>query len=184
MNHQPYEEWLLREPDHLKDQLSAQEYTDFQLHLEECKSCQSLSVAWRETENELRTAPIISPEPGFTNRWLVRLEQKRRQSRKQQTAVMLIVTIASALLLLSLLTFTVLPWINNPNVFIWSYLYRFTKVYSYFNTIGNIAGILFSATARLIPISWLIFMVGIICELGVLWIVFYRILIFQRRIVQ
>ena len=184
MNHQPYEDWLFYEPHHLEDQLTAQEYSDYQSHLEDCQSCRSLSVALREAENELRAAPIISPEPGFSHRWLGMLERNREQSQKKQTTLLLLVTISGAAVLLGLLTYTMWPWISNPNVFIWTYLYRFTKMYSYVNVIQDITGVLFNATTSLVPISWWIFMVGIICELGVLWIVFYRLISIPRRITQ
>ena len=52
MNHQPYEDWLFYEPHHLEDQLTAQEYSDYQSHLEDCPSCRSLSVALREAVNK------------------------------------------------------------------------------------------------------------------------------------
>jgi len=184
MNHQPYEDWLLYEPHHLEEELTAQEYSELQVHLEDCSSCRLLSVALREAENELRAAPIISPEPGFSHRWLKRLERNRRQAHKKQTLILLLVTISAAVMLLGLLTFTVWPWISNPNVFIWTYLYRLTKMYSYVNVVQDIAGVLINAAARLVPITWWIFMVGMICELGVLWIVFYRLISFPRRITQ
>ena len=184
MNHKPFEDWLFHEPHYLEDQLTAQEYSDYQNHLEHCASCRSLSVALREAENELRAAPIISPEPGFSHRWLDNLERNRRQTHKKQTTLLLLVTISGAAIFLGLFTYTVWPWISNPNVFIWTYLYRFTKMYSYVNVIQDMAGILFNTTTHLVPISWWIFFVGIICELGVLWIVFYRLISFPRRIAQ
>jgi predicted anti-sigma-YlaC factor YlaD len=184
MNHQPYEDWLFHEPHYLEEELTAKEYSELQLHLADCTSCRLLADALRMAENELRAAPIISPEPGFTHRWLEKVERNRRQAHKKQSMIFLLVTISAAVMLLGLLSFTVWPWISNPNVVIWTYLYRFTKIYSYINTVQDIFGVLISSTARLVPITWWILLVGIICELGVLWIVFYRLITFPRRITQ
>ena len=184
MNHQPYEDWLFIDPDSLEDQLTAQEIADFQDHLEGCASCSALSFALVEAENELRSAPLISPAAGFSQRWLEKLNQKRRQSEKKQTTLLLAVTFSAAAVVLGFLIYSMWPLINNPNVYLWTYLYRFTKVYSYFNDIQNIFGVLFNTTTSLVPISWWILMVGIVCELGVLWIVFYRLISIPRRITQ
>lgn len=184
MNHQPYEDWVFYENDLLKDEVSDREYGEFQNHLKNCPHCQSLSAAWRELENEIKISPQVSPEPGFTRRWMVRLEHNCKQTQRLQTIATLLVTTTGALVFLGLLVFTFLPWLANPNVYIYSFLYRFTKIYSYLNVAQEIAGVLFNTTTSLIPVSWWILLVGLVCELGVLWFVFYRILTFPRRIFQ
>ena len=184
MNHQPYEDWLLSEPTHLEEQLTSIEYSELQTHLQECSSCRLLSFALMQADDELRAAPMLSPEPGFTHRWLEKLEINRAQAHKNQTIFVLLAAVVAALILLGSFTYTMWPWISNPNVILWKYLYHFTKRYSYFNVFQNIVGVLLNTTTSLIPMSWWIFMTGLICELGVLWIVFYRLISTPRRITQ
>ena len=63
MNHKLYEEWLFTylESDDLEDEQSAL----LQDHLKNCESCQELAKSWRELDQQLFHASLVSPRNRF-----------------------------------------------------------------------------------------------------------------------
>ncbi len=96
MNHQPFEEWLLSD-----ESLSPEEEQALQAHLETCEECPQLSTAWQEVRAEIQRMPEVSPAPGFSQRWQVRLEAERiRQQRRLTWLLMSICGIGAVALAL------------------------------------------------------------------------------------
>lgn len=75
MNHRPFEDWLL--DDH---HLDPQQQRDLQNHLRDCVSCSAIA----ESNLALRGTRMLSPQPGFTDRFAVRLARRRREQRWRQ----------------------------------------------------------------------------------------------------
>ena len=182
MNHQPYEEWLFYDPESPDEKLSNDDILKLEEHLEVCPSCRLLKNTWNEVEVELNLAPQISPEPGFTARWLRRLDKVNEyQNRKQAVSVFLFTLIGISVLLVILIAL-LWPFISSPNVLFWSFYDRFINAYSLGYIVLTSITALFSTSIKFVPISLWIFLVGIIFELGVIWLVSYRLLTLPRRI--
>jgi hypothetical protein len=87
-------------------------------------------------------------------------------------------------LLLGILLFLVWPWMRSPNVFLWTGLYRLFTLYAYADAARDFISTLFQTAAGVVPLTWLVIFVGLLSELGVLWIVSYRVLTNPRRITR
>ncbi len=73
MNHQPFETWILDE-----ERLSTEDEVALKLHLKTCPDCQILQENWKLIRNEIQQIAPISPKPGFTDRWLMSLPERRK----------------------------------------------------------------------------------------------------------
>ena len=80
MGHQPFETWLLDE-----GELNGEQRRELAAHLTICPECLELQRRLTATSVLLRTAQIISPAPGFTQRWKENLAQRRELEYRQQT---------------------------------------------------------------------------------------------------
>jgi predicted anti-sigma-YlaC factor YlaD len=182
MNHQIYEEWLFYDPDNPNEQLSDQEKTQLLKHIEGCPSCRLLLNSWNEVKVTLDSTPQKSPEPGFTGRWLERLDTlNQKENRRQALRVFLYALIGTSIILIALATL-LWPVISSPNIVFWSVYDRFINLYSLFYIVLTSITTLFNTSMKFIPVSFWIFMIGIVFELGVIWIVSYRALTHPRRI--
>ncbi len=85
MNHRPFEDWLL---DDLP--LDPQQQRDLQSHLRDCVSCSAIA----DSNLALRGTRLMSPQPGFTSRFGVRLARRRTEQRWRQVigTVLLVLT--------------------------------------------------------------------------------------------
>jgi cation transport ATPase len=176
MNHQPFRDWLLSD-----EQLSEREQQALQSHLSTCEACSQIESAWKEIELEIKRSPQVTPAPGFTDRWQANLSayQVRRQSRGGWFTISATSVIVTAL-------FGVMAWqvwlmLQSPQAFLDVWLNRMVSVISLF----FVAETFFSSSIRfltLYTILGMVFLVGLISFMSVLWLAAYRKLSFARRV--
>lgn len=75
MNHQPFESWLLSE-----QSLSREEKQTLQVHMQECSHCTALA----EVNLALKSAKMVAPAVGFTQRFTARLEAQHAVERRNR----------------------------------------------------------------------------------------------------
>jgi hypothetical protein len=186
MSHQPYELLLFKE-----QPLLPQELEQLNQHLATCESCRSLSRAWKTVERHLDHPVIIAPAEGFAARWRQRLEAERKLTHTRQNMVFLgLSTIAIVFLSLGILV-VVFPLLQSPNLLFWTYVERLLSfalvidilkdlTISFYITIGQ----QFSgnpAWIALLPLG-IIFVIGLVFEVIVLWYISLRWITRPRRV--
>jgi anti-sigma factor RsiW len=82
----------------MDDQLAQQEVQQLEAHAAACSSCRTALDALRRMDRLLTSAPMMSPPPGFTNRFQAKMVTRQRRSRTWAG----IITLMLATLLLSL----------------------------------------------------------------------------------
>ncbi len=176
MKHQVFEEWLFTE-----DPLSPQEQEALQDHLRECESCSLLSTAWHSVEMELQQAEFVLPVAGFTSRWQARLEADLKREQRKQSLAILGFSMAGAALLLGSLLVVLWPVLQSPQVFFWTWVYRLMSYYETLGTIQEFTSVVLQTMFGIIPPIWWVIFMGILSELGVLWVVSLRWLTNPQR---
>ena len=185
MNHQTFEEWLFISNDEVEDKLDSHQIEQLDKHLRSCSSCQQLADAWNKVENQLRASPIIAPATGFTNRWQERLEVDRLKRHERQTLGVLICGAVMIIILLMLLVFVAAPWMQSPHTLLFPIIYRLFTLANYTKAVSQFLLDVFHSISATIPsLTWWLLMVGLSCELGVLWIVSYQFFTTPRRILR
>lgn len=177
MNHQKYQDLLFSD-----QELSHQESVALQEHLQKCDSCYEFAVAWGEVENQLREAPMIAPQPLFTERWQATMEKEIVRNTRKQNRVMLGITWgAAALFLMALLVFG-WPLLHSPKVLILAYLYQFIGTLSVVNVVWEVGSAFLQGILNGVSPIWLVVLASMVIELFVLWVVSIRYLSKPRRV--
>ena len=184
MNHQPYTDWLFTGDMAGEDVLSPRQKAELQEHLQSCTPCRSMSDAWQMTERHLRGQDLTEPRSGFISRWEARLETDRKRAHRRQSGAMLAVCTGGAAVILIVLAILTWPWLRSPGLLLWTWIYHLFTIYSFVELARDIFGNLLRTATIAVPITWLIVLVGLISELGVLWIVSFRLLTNPRRIIR
>jgi len=71
MKHLPYENWILDEP-----KLNPEENSTLLHHLAICDQCSQLKKGWEASKALLTKATLVTPTPGFSARWQIKVIQK------------------------------------------------------------------------------------------------------------
>jgi hypothetical protein len=184
MDHQVYEDWLFIDLDKTEKTLTPEQEASLQEHLETCESCRLLAAAWQEMESQLSIASMLAPESGFAQRWQTRLEADLERLHRKQSVTVLAFSVGGAILLFASLGLLALPALLNPDLVIWTWLYRVFNLVSYVFDFQEIFSALFRTATGIIPSGLWVILIGLLSELGVLWVVSYRLLTNPRRISQ
>jgi hypothetical protein len=176
MNHLPYKEWLLSE-----ERLSNEQAQALKEHLRQCETCRQIEPAWTDVQVLFHKAPAAEPLFGFSGRWQSRLE--KHKLRKQRRLAWIIMGGFSGIAAILLILFGSQLWemVNAPGNIILLWVSRLTGILSIYWAIQNF----FNGLAVYIPsIPWLfmIFGIGMVSFLSVLWLAAYRKLTLVRRL--
>lgn len=93
MGHQPFEEWIFED----KNKTQQQEILLNQ-HLAQCPSCSSMQESWKAVEREFQNAAMVSPLPGFMDRWQSTFVNKKAIEHQMQ-AIKSFIGISCAILI-------------------------------------------------------------------------------------
>ena len=96
MNHRPFEDWLLDD-----QPLSPQQKSDLQAHIRSCTACAAIA----ESNLALHSTRLVQPAGGFTDRFRVRLEKRRREQTWRQVAGTLVLVLGG---------FGLVYWLASP----------------------------------------------------------------------
>jgi hypothetical protein len=99
MSHQPYEAWILDQAT-----LSTEERRTLQAHIDGCQQCTRLQHRWQLVNQELRTRRMVSPAPGFSQRWQATLAERKAQEQRKQAWKIAGLLMGTALLILLFMT--------------------------------------------------------------------------------
>ncbi len=158
MDHKPYESWLVADEALLPDQkLSLQE------HLETCEACSQLQSSWKEVEGIFEEKLFLYPQPGFTERWQLRLaDELNLESEKEQlrsTWMFLAATTGTAFMVLVVLSIRFLSTIQNPTETFISGMTLVAGLLNLTETIQKAIFPLFEVVILSVPTLWWLFLV-------------------------
>ena len=96
MKHQQYETWIL-----MGTKLNQEQQRELQSHLKGCSVCLSLHKAVHQINHLFNTSPVLEPSPGFSTRWVTKIEKAENRKNQLILGVTLFVISVATLLLLS-----------------------------------------------------------------------------------
>ena len=149
MNHRPFEDWLLDD-----QPLNPTQKRELDGHLRGCKVCSALA----ESNLALRSARLVSPAPGFANRWQTRLVVARRAQRRRTLFGILSFSLGGLLLLAFLIGPTLAGLIGSPAEWISSMVHALLFIYTTTLAVAEAGSVLFRVLPGFVPpFLWLVF---------------------------
>ena len=132
-----------------------------------------LETAWQQVENTFRTAGDVQPLPGFTSRWMARLELERQREERMQAAALIVGNIVIAFGFLILIGLQFVPSVSSGGLLnLWvELLSRF--VISVRMATG-VLGTFFRTIPGLVPTSWLVTGFTLLAIIVAVWISMVR----------
>ena len=163
MDHRPFEDWLLNNPT-----LDTDENRQLNAHLQVCSSCRALA----EVNLALKTTRMVEPATGFTGRFQVRLEQRKKALQRRNFWGFLILTL-SVLVGLVWVSWPVLGLlVHSPVDMLASWLSSLLSIYTVVQAMAHAGALLVKVVPSFIPgyIWAAVLFAG--CAWSLLWVFF------------
>ena len=109
MNHQPFEEWLLNDKP-----ITQEQKRELDMHVRTCAYCAALA----ETGIALKSVKKASPQPGFTNRFQVRLAERKIAEQRRRLWGAALFTVGGLVLLMWLVSPYLFDFLSAPATWI------------------------------------------------------------------
>jgi hypothetical protein len=179
MDHKPYESWLVADEPLLPEQaLSLQE------HLDSCEACRQLQKSWDEVEGIFEERIFILPQPGFTERWQMKLAAELKiETEKQQvrsTWMFLAATTGAAFMVLVIMAIRFFSSLQNSTEVFISSMTFFAGVLNLTATIQKAILPIFEVLLISVPTPWWLLFVAVTSML-VLVLAFSTLRILKTR---
>lgn len=133
-----------------------------------------LEIAWGEVENSFRSSGMVAPLPGFTNRWMERLEQERVKEERRQAWALVLTNLIIAIGFIILIGIQYVPSISGGGGLVALMVEITSRLILLLRMTGGLVSTLLRTLPGLVPVSW---WVGGSAVLGfgvVLWVSMVR----------
>ncbi len=160
MNHRPFEDWLLDD-----QPLTPQQERELQAHVRSCNSCAAIA----ESNLALHAARMTEPKTGFTERFQLRLEKRRREQRWRQVIGTIVLVIGGLSLVFWLAGPFLLEVFRSPAAWITAGIGYLLFILTSLQVVAEATAILLRVLPGFIsPSGWMALILGI-AGLGSLW---------------
>jgi hypothetical protein len=132
-----------------------------------------LETAWMEVENTFRAAGEVAPLPGFTSRWMERLELARQREEKLQATALIITNLVIAFGFIILIGMQFVPSVSSGGLLnLWIDL--ISRMVISVKMVSGVLGTFFRTIPALVPTSWLVSGFTLMGIVVVLWVSMVR----------
>ncbi len=164
MEHQPFERWIFE-----AETLSDEQASALRDHLQGCGRCRAIADAWHAVEQEIVLAPMISPAPGFTQRWKARRSERRRIAEQRQFAALGVTVLFGILVVAGLLLMRFVMLYQSSNVDLLTWIGEIVKIVEHLNLVRQIWGAVFSSMLSTVPLVYRVALPMVLAGLSALW---------------
>lgn len=165
MDHRQYEAWLLSD-----EPLTGNQSQNLITHLSTCEACSALDIAWREVSDRFESSSMVTPAPGFVNRWEVRLEADLAKRHRRQSWMIIGLNGFMAGILFILLAAQIFPILQSPSSMIIQATQSFGDLVSFVNVVEKVFTSLIRVLPGIIPATWWMALLASFGGLLALWI--------------
>ena len=166
MKHQQYETWIL-----LGTELDLEQHRELQVHLKQCSQCQSLYQATHQIAHLFKTSPVPGPNPGFSARWMTRIEKVENKNSRLILGITLSVISIATLLLLSSVGLQIRAGMEYFPQLMLEMITLATKWIIFLNQLRDIVSPLFRVSMKFISPIWLITLGFSLSGITVAWMI-------------
>ena len=132
-----------------------------------------LELAWGKVENSFRNAGMIDPLPGFTNRWMARLEVARQKEERKQAWTLILANLVIAVGFVILIGIQYVPSVSSGGLV--SVLVEIvSRVVLFVRMVIGLVGALLRTLPGLVPASWWVSGIGMVGLAVALWVSMVR----------
>jgi hypothetical protein len=160
MNHQPFEDWLLNDKP-----ITHEQKRELEIHVRTCAYCAALS----ETGIALKSVKKASPQTGFTNRFQVRLAERKLAEQRKRLWGSVLFTLGGLALLMWMISPYLLAFASAPATFIAALVQWGVFIVTTIEAVAQAGSVLLRIVPDFLsPFAWMV-LISAIAGIGLLW---------------
>jgi hypothetical protein len=160
MNHQPFEDWLLNDMP-----ITHEQKRELDLHVRTCAYCGALA----ETGIALKLVKKAAPQPGFSNRFQMRMAARKLAERRRRAWGAVLFTAGGLALLMWLVSPYLATFLSAPATWISALVEWVVFIITTIQALAQAGSVLLQvAPAFLSPFAWMI-LVSAFAGISLLW---------------
>lgn len=113
-----------------------------------------VETAWGEVESTFRSSGMVAPLPGFTDRWMKRLELARQKEERKQAWVLILTNLVIAFGFLLLIGMGFLPSISSQGGVVNLWVGLVSRAIIFVKMAGGLASTMLRTLPGVVPTSW------------------------------
>ncbi len=165
MNHEPFETWILSQRE---ENLTLQQQTDLQGHLDECPRCQQLDTNWANVESLLVCTPMVSAPLGFAQRAQEGLVKRRQREHQLQTRRFLLFTFVFLAVTSVALTAGMILFLSPLEILV-SAMQIVARCALFLQQVENVLRIAVNALPPIVPLTFIAVILSTFSILSFIW---------------
>lgn len=131
-------------------------------------------MAWGEVENVFHAAGMTAPLPGFSDRFLKRLELQRQREERKQALALILTNLVIALGFIILIGVGFLPSLGNQGGPVNLWVGMVSRIIIGFKMVGGLATTMLRTLPGVVPSSWWVTAIGLLGIVVALWVSIVR----------
>jgi hypothetical protein len=133
-----------------------------------------LEMAWGEVESSFRSAGMATPLPGFTSRWMERLEKERVKEERRQAWALVLTNMVIAVGFIILIGIQYIPSLSTGGGPVALWVEIVSRVVLLLRMAVGLVSTLLRTLPGLVPVSWWISGTAVMGFVVVLWVSMVR----------
>ncbi len=133
-----------------------------------------VETAWGEVETTFRSSGMVAPLPGFTNRWMQRLELARQKEERKQAWVLILTNLVIAFGFILLIGLGFLPSISGQGGVVNLWVGLVSRAVIFIKMTGGLASTMLRTLPGVVPNSWWIAGFTLLGIMVALWVSMVR----------
>ena len=133
-----------------------------------------LEMAWGEVENTFRHSGMVAPLPGFTGRWMARLEMQRQKEERRQAWALVVTNMVIAVGFVILIGIQYVPSVSSGGGIVALWVEMLSRVVLFFRMVSGLINTLLRTIPSLVPTSWWVSGTGVLGLAVVFWVSMVR----------
>lgn len=127
-------------------------------HTASCSRCRALIQAQKEISRLFSSSPAPHPQPGFTERWISRVEAKERSQKAHIVSITLAIILVSFLFMFSTISVQIPSLIHRLPQLLFDFIGKIVNWFLFMGQLKNIFTPLIRVGTKLIPPTWYLIM--------------------------
>lgn len=152
------------------DQLGREDRMVLEAHLQECEHCNAVATSWNDLEGKMRSARLMEPVTGFTDRFRERLVVYKRRKQDRLTLAVILAILISLIIVTVFFGAELLTFVPSAISFLLKSINGLVRLGGLLTILRDFALVLIEGITQSLPAGLLLAISTVTSGLALVWV--------------